>query len=76
MAQVTLTIPDAALPRISEALKRILREGEAVDLQNPTNAELGAKLKSLCIDYIKATVKSLEQQINIEQFVFTDINIT
>ena len=76
MASLTITIPDNTLTRVKTALKRLLVTGEAVDLENPTNDEIKAKIKSLCIKHIKDKLKEQEIQITYESFSFTDINLT
>lgn len=76
MASLTITIPDIQIPRILTALTRILKEGEAVDLENPTNEEIRLKLKSLCIKHIKDKLKEQETILNYEAFEFEDINIS
>lgn len=76
MADLTINIPDPEIPRIITAFKRILVEGEAVDLDNPTPAEISAKLKTICIETLKNMLKSIEKQIDREEFTFDDLDLT
>lgn len=75
MAQLELDIPDIHIPRIVEAIKPFLEEGDAVDLENPTNAEAAAKLKQYLIKYIKNFVLNSERANYSQSFIFEDIPI-
>ena len=76
MANITVTIPDEQLPRIVEMIKPRLMEGEAVDLENPTNAEISAKVKELWIETLKNNLFNFEQQIIKDSFTYSDVGMT
>jgi len=69
MAQLTIDIDDVHLPRIKEAMIPFLQEGDAVDLLNPTNAEVAAKLKVVLITKIKQVVSDYEKATYINSYV-------
>ena len=75
MAQLTITIPDIYIPRLKIALIRLLNEGEAIDLENPTNEEIRLKAKSICIKHLWEVWKAEEWKINNEGFEFDDPGI-
>lgn len=76
MATLTINLPDAVLPRVVSAFKPKLEEGDAVDLENPTNAEIAAKVKSFMIKMTKRVVENYEKQVDAEQFSFTDLGMS
>ena len=76
MAELILDIPDPFIPRIVEAIKPILVEGDAVDIENPTNGEVAAKLKEYLVMITKKFVKKHERIVVNTDFEFIDIPIT
>lgn len=76
MAQFTIEIPDDKIDRVKTALKRLLVEGEAIDLENPTNVEIRDKAKSICVKHLKAVLKEQATILNYENFVYELIDIS
>jgi hypothetical protein len=76
MAQLILEIPDPVIPRLRAATIRILDEGDAVDLENPTDLEIVNKLKSLCIQRLTKLVFDFEKFEHKQNFSYTDMSIT
>lgn len=70
MAQLIIEIPDIYIQRLKIALTRLLNEGEAEDLENPTNEEIRLKAKSICIKHLREVWKAEEWKINNESFEF------
>ena len=76
MAIIQFDINNQDVPRIKEAYKNLLEVGDAVDLENPTNDELVAKLKSVAITNIRAIVLSFERTEAWKLFDFKELDIT
>jgi hypothetical protein len=76
MAELTINIPDGQIPRLRDAAKTQMVEGDAVDLENPTNQEVISKLQELCIERLMTLVQSYERHVNNSQFVFDDLNMS
>lgn len=72
MAQITITIPDTYVPRLKTALKRLLKDGDAEDLENPTNEEIRLKAKSICINHLEEVWKAQEWKMNNDSFEFEE----
>lgn len=65
MAQITITVPDAALPRIKAALRGYFPSGINPDnppsqLPEPTNAQYLAKAQEIMRDALKREVRDFE----------------
>lgn len=73
MADFTVTIPDAQLPRIIATYKHRLQEGEAADPENPTGLEIKALLERISLENIIADVHKHEFQVNADSHVFEDL---
>lgn len=76
MAQLIITIPDEQIPRIIAAFNHLLKEGDAVDLENPTGLEIKEKLEAITRQRILDMVLRYEHQKTINDFVFEDLSIT
>lgn len=75
MAQLIINIPNDKIDRLKIALIRLLKEGEAVDLENPTNEEIRLKAKSICIDHLIEVWKAEEWKMNNDSFVFENTEV-
>ena len=64
MATISITVPNETTARLKPIFKRMLREGEAIDLENPTNAEILAKAKSFLIDSLRNITQKCERAAN------------
>jgi hypothetical protein len=73
MAEFTVTIPDAQLPRIIATYKHRIQEGEAADPENPTGLEIKALLERISLENIIVDVKKHEAQANADSFIFEDL---
>jgi len=69
MATFTVTIPDAAIPRLQAAFQKIF------GLEAPPDA---AFVRAHIIDHLKSVVKSAEAESAMSDFAssFTDIEVT
>lgn len=76
MAQLIITIPDIQIPRVIDAYRHLLVEGDVVDLESPTGLEIKAKLEAITRQRIEDMVLRYEHQKAIDDFIFEDINIT
>lgn len=75
MAIIEIEIPDINIQRAKTVFKRLLKEGEAEDLENPTNEEIRLKAKAICVKHLKEVWKEQEWIMNNDSFVFEDTGI-
>lgn len=76
MAQIQLNIPNDEMPRIKEAFKAMLQEGDAVDINNPTDQEILILYKSFLKNVTLKRVLDYEKTLYYSQFEVDNINIT
>ena len=66
MPQISINIPNAAVPRIKAALRQFFPTGlnpeTGQDFPEPTDAEYLAKLKEFIKDYVKREVRDYERR--------------
>lgn len=76
MAIIQIEILDEHVPRIVAAYKMRLAEGDAVDMENPTDAEVLAVLKRHWKQVTKKEVDAFEENAHRIEFSPTDLDIT
>ncbi len=76
MADITITIPDEHVPLVKEAYTLRLAPGDAVDMENPTDAEVLVVLKRHWIQVTKKEVDAFQQNKHRIEFSPTNINYT
>lgn len=82
MAQISITIPDAMLPRLKAWLRPFFPSGPNPDDNNnpypePTNAEYLAQFKEFLKDYVRREVRDFErvQAARAAEDAVTDIEV-
>lgn len=75
MAILEINIPDDKIDRLIIALKPLMKEGEADDLENPTGQEAKLKAEDICKKYLIAVWKEQEWIMNNDSFEFEDTGI-
>lgn len=82
MPQLTITIPNEAVPRIKAALRQFFPSGPNPsdppnDYPEPSDAEYLAKLKEFVKDFVKREIRDYERRLAAEQAesAITDIEV-
>lgn len=75
MANITNTIPDNQILRVKNAFVSRLQDGDASDMENPTNQEILVVVKRYLSDTIKRVVLDYERHKYQIEFIENDIDI-
>jgi len=75
MAQLIIEIPDVQLPRVIAAFGALVQEGDAVDIENPTNQEILIIVKTYVSNTLIRRVNDYEKVIHTSEFTPVSLDI-
>ena len=75
MAQLIIEIPDVQLPRVITAFGALVQEGDAVDVENPTNQEIVIIVKTYISNALIRRVNDYEKVIHTSEFTPVSLDI-